>query len=413
VDYGLLDADGDLLGNPRHYRDGRTDGVLPQLLARVPAAELYQVTGIQQLPINTICQLVAAAGTPQLAVAETLLLLPDLLGHWLTGSRGAELTNASTTQLLDVRERDWATGLMRRAGIPPALFPPLRQPGETVGGLLAGPAAQAGLPAGLPVLAVASHDTASAVAGTPAAGPDFAFISLGTWSLVGMELAAPVLTTASQKANFSNEAGLDGTIRYLRNVMGLWLLQESVRTWTAAGHRVPLSRLMASAGREPPLRFVVDAGDPAFLAPGDMPGRIAAACRQAGQQAPASPAEVTRCILDSVALAHRHAVADAQRLSGRHADVVHVVGGGARNPLLCQLTADACGLPVIAGPAEATAIGNILVQARALGAVGDDLSSMRALVRATQPLRRYRPRGSTGAWQAAARRAGGDGQSGR
>jgi rhamnulokinase len=404
VDYGLLDGDGALLGNPVHYRDARTDGVLPQVLARVSAAELYAVTGIQQLPINTLCQLMAAAGSAQLAAARTLLLIPDLLGYWLTGSEGAEVTNASTTQLLDVRSRSWAGGLMRRLGIPAALFPPLRQPGELVGGLLAGPAAETGLRAGLPVLAVASHDTASAVVGVPADRSAFAYISCGTWSLVGMELAAPVLSGESQRANFTNEAGLDGTTRYLRNVMGLWLLQESVRTWQRAGQGVPLRGLLAAAAREPGLRFVIDVDDPAFLPPGDMPARIADACRRSGQGAPASQAEVARCILDSMAVAHRRAVADAQRLSGQHADVVHVVGGGARDPLLCQLTADACGLPVIAGPAEATAIGNVLVQARALGVAPGDLDGMRALVRSTQPLRRYRPRGRGVDWHAAERR---------
>lgn len=404
VDYGLLDADGALLGNPLHYRDARTEGVLAKILTRVSAAELYASTGIQQLPINTLCQLVAAAGTAQLESARTLLLLPDLLGYWLTGAIGAEVTNASTTQLLDVRTRTWAVELIERAGIEPGLFPPLRQPGDLVGGLLPGPAAEAGLRAGLPVLAVGSHDTASAVAGTPASGERFAFISLGTWSLVGMELTEPVLTTDSQHANFTNEAGLDGTVRYLRNVMGLWLLQESARAWELAGHGVPVPELVASAMREPALRYVIDVEDPAFLAPGDMPARIGAACRASGQAAPVSQAEVARCILDSLALGHRRAVTDAQRLSGRHADVIHIVGGGARNPLLCQLTADACGLPVIAGPAEATTIGNILVQARALGAVADDLPGLRALIRATQPLRKYLPRGSSAAWQAAGRR---------
>jgi rhamnulokinase len=404
VDYGLLDAAGALAGNPVHYRDARTEGILPQILTEVSAAELYATTGIQQLPINTLCQLVAAAGTPQLAAARTLLLLPDLLGFWLTGSIGVEVTNASTTQLLDVRTKTWAFGLMRRTGIDPGLFPPLRQPGDLVGGLLAGPAAEAGLPAGLPVLAVGSHDTASAVAGVPATSEDFAYISLGTWSLVGMELSQPVLSRESQQANFTNEVGLDGTIRYLRNVMGLWLLQESARTWELAGQSVSLRALLASAAREPALRFVIDVDDPAFQAPGDMPARIATACRASGQGAPANRAEVTRCILDSLALGHRRAVADAQRLSGRAVDVIHVVGGGARNPLLCQLTADACGLPVVAGPAEATAIGSILAQARTLGVVADNLAGMRALVRATQPLRRYRPRAHKSKWQAAEER---------
>jgi rhamnulokinase len=404
VDYGLLDANGALIGNPVHYRDARTDGVLPQILARVPAATMYSVTGIQQLPINTLCQLVAAAGTPALSSAATLLLLPDLLGYWLTGSAGAEVTNASTTQMLDVRSRTWATGVLRQLDIPVSLLPPLRKTGDLVGGLVPGPAADTGLADGLPVVAVASHDTASAVVGTPACGSNFAYISCGTWSLVGMELSAPVLSVASQSANFSNEAGIDGTVRYLRNVMGLWLLQESMRTWEAAGHAAELARLLAQAAREPGLRFVVDVNDPVFLAPGDMPARIAAACRASGQPDPGSQAEVTRCVLDSMALAHRRAVADAQRLSGHHADVVHVVGGGARNDLLCQLTADACGLPVIAGPTEATAIGNILVQARGLGAAADDLDGMRAVVRSTQPLRRFEPRGTVAAWQVAEQR---------
>ena len=261
------------------------------------------------------------------------------------------------------------------------------------------------------MLAVGSHDTASAVAGAPAKGDSFAFISLGTWSLAGMELTEPVLTTDSQQANFTNEAGLDGTVRFLRNVMGLWLLQESARGWELAGHNVSLPELVASAAEEPALRFVIDVGDAAFLAPGDMPARIAAACRASGQAAPVSQAEVARCILDSLALGHRRAVTDAQRLSGLHADVIHVVGGGARNTLLCQLTADACGLPVIAGPAEATAIGNMLVQARALGAAAGDLAGLRSLVRATQPLREYLPRGSTAAWQSAERRVTLAGQS--
>jgi rhamnulokinase len=406
VDYGLLDGTGALSGNPFHYRDARTSDVLPRLLAEVPAADLYAITGLQQLPFSTLSQLMAAAGTPQLAAAATLLLLPDLLGYWLTGAVGAEVTNASTTQLLDVRTRTWATPLMRQTGIPERIFPPLRQPGQAVGGLLPEAAGQAGLPAGLPVLAVASHDTASAVAATPASGPHFVFVSLGTWSLVGMELAGPVLSEDSQKASFSNEAGIDGTTRYLRNVMGLWVLQELVRTWSAAGQRVPLAKLLASARLEPPLKYVIDVDDPALLAPGDMLARIVAALRSSGQGVPTSPAGVVRCVLDSLALGHRSAVADVQRLSGQHADVVHIVGGGARNSLLCQLTADACGLPVIAGPAEATAIGNLLVQARAHGAVAGDLPGLRALVRTTQPLQRYWPRGDAAAWAAAQRRVG-------
>ena len=379
---------------------------MPSILRRVPAGQLYAVTGIQQQPFNTIFQLAAAAGTPQLRAAATLLLIPDLLGYWLTGETGAEVTNASTTQLYDITARTWATGLMRRAGIPPGIFPALRQPGELIGPVLAGVAADAGLRPGLPVVAVGSHDTASAVAAVPASGGNFAYISCGTWSLVGMELDQPVLTEASRRANFTNETGVDGTIRYLRNVMGLWLLQECVRTWSAAGRPVRLKPLLAAAARAAPLHCVIDPADPGFLAPGDMPARIAAACERSGQPAPSGRAQTVRCIIDSLALAHRRAVAAVQELSGRHADTVHIVGGGSRNELLCQLTADACGLPVVAGPAEASAIGNIVVQARRLGAAPGDLAGLRGLLRAWLPLRRYEPAGAAAPWRAAAARAG-------
>jgi rhamnulokinase len=390
VDYGLLDEAGALLGNPVHYRDARTEGVR----VPVPAAELYAVTGIQHLPFNTIYQL---AATPMLRHAATMLLIPDLLAFWLTGQAGAEVTNASTTSLFDVRAQAWATGLIRKAGLPPRIFPPLRRPGEVIGPIL-GPNGP-GSP--LPLTAVGSHDTASAVAGVPAAEPNFAYISLGTWSLAGVELDAPVLTEAGRAANFTNETGIDGTIRYLRNVTGLWLLQESLRTWPDFS----LGPLLDEAARIPRLRFVIDPDDPVFLPPGDMPGRIAGWLADRGEAAPDGPAETVRCILDSLALAYRRAIGQAQSLSGRHADVVHVVGGGARNALLCQLTADATGLPVIAGPAEATCFGNVLVQARALGAAPGDLPGMRALIRSSQSLRSFTPAPDrTRAWAVAAAR---------
>ena len=403
VDYGLLDATGALLGNPVHYRDDRTDGVAGEVLARIP--DLYAVTGIQQLPFNTIYQLSAAARAGQLAAAQTMLLIPDLLAYWLTGQIGAELTNASTTQLLDARTQSWADELICAAGLPGRLFPPLRRPGSVIGTVR--PDAEPHL-AGVPVIAVGSHDTASAVVAVPAGGPDFGYISSGTWSLVGVELDAPVLTEASRAANFTNEAGVDGTIRYLRNVMGLWLLQESVRGWADGGQPVDLPDLLGAAARQPPLVTVVDPDDPVFLPPGDMPARIAAAARRTGQPAPDSPAALVRCILDSLALAYRRALRQVQELSGRDLAVVHVVGGGSRNDLLLQLTADACGRPVVAGPAEATALGNILVQARALGAAPGDLAGLRDLVRATQRLRRFQPSVDAAAWAAAAARLGWD-----
>ena len=406
VDYGLLDAAGMLLGNPVHYRDARTAGIAEGVLARVSAQDMYQVTGIQQLPFNTIYQIAAAAGTPQLDAARCLLLIPDLIGYWLTGQACAEVTNASTTGLLDVRSQAWSTSLMARAGIRPDLFPALHRPGSLTGELRPDAREAAGLPGPLPVVAVGSHDTASAVAAVPADGPGFAYISCGTWSLAGIELGGPVLTEASRAANFTNEAGVDGTIRYLRNVMGLWLLQESVRAWAGQGIAAGLDVLLAEAARIPPLRAVINPDDPVFLAPGDMPARIAAACRGSGQVVPETPGGIVRCILDSLALAHRQAVHQVQELSGRHVDTVHIVGGGARNALLCQLTADACGLPVVAGPAEAAALGNVLVQARALGAGPADLAGMRALIRATQPLRRFEPEGNAALWAAAAGRVG-------
>ncbi|MET9120605.1 rhamnulokinase family protein [Streptomyces sp. NPDC004528] len=396
VDYGLLDADGALLGNPVHYRDARTEGVAEQVWSTVPAAELYAATGLQYAPFNTLYQLMAARSTAQFAHAERLLLIPDLLVYWLTGEAGTELTNASTTQLIDPRTRTWAYGLAERLGVDLSLFAPLRRPGDPAGLLTPRALEETGLAGPVPVTTVGSHDTASAVAAVPATGERFAYICTGTWSLAGLELTAPVLTEASRTANFTNELGLDGTVRHLRNIMGLWLLQECLREWD----HPDLGELLRAAAEIPSLRSVVDAGDAVFLAPGRMAARIADACRASGQPVPASPAEITRCILDSLALAHRRAVADAQELADHPVDVVHIVGGGTRNELLCQLTADACGLPVVAGPAEAAALGNVLVQARAAGLVGDR-TSMRRLVARTQPLRRYEPRGGTAVWRAA------------
>jgi rhamnulokinase len=388
VDYGLLDAAGALLGDPVHYRDGRTDGVPEQVAARIGDDKLYEITGLQKLPFNTAYQLVAAMTTAQYEAARQLLLIPDLLAYWLTGEVGAEYTNASTTELVDVRTRNWSWPLIAELGIRPSLLPPIRQPGSLIG--------SAG---GTPVVAVGSHDTASAVVGVPAEGERFAYISCGTWSLVGLELTEPVLTAESRKANFTNEGGVDGTIRYLRNVMGLWPLQEAMREWGDP----EIGGLLRAAAREPARAHLVDLDDPVFLPPGDMTGRLR---RAAGLAVDASPAVLTRCVLDSLALAHRRAVRQAQELAGRAVDAVHVVGGGARNELLCQLTADACGLPVLAGPVEATALGNVLVQARAAGVIGGDLGAIRALLRDSQPVVHYQPAGEEAQWRAAAQRFG-------
>jgi len=389
VDYGLLDAGENLLGNPYSYRDSRTDGIAAQVLNKVDAAELYAVTGVQQLPFNTIYQLVSAAGTPTLEQAATMLLLPDLFGYWLTGRVGAERTNASTTGLYDVRARGWATDLADRVGVPSGILPPLRAAGDLVGPLLT--EVEPSL-AGVPVIAVGSHDTASAVVAVPTGGEPAAYISSGTWSLVGLELDEPVLTEAARLADFTNEGGVDGTIRFLKNVMGLWVLSESVRAWPEAD----LPSLLRAAADAEPLRTIVDIDDQRLLAPGtpddSMPARLVALAGEAGEPVPDSRTQLTRCILDSLAVAYQRTVRAAASLAGREVEVVHVVGGGSRNELLCQLTADACGVPVIAGPAEASALGNVLVQARTLGADLPDLAAMRDLVRRTQELRRYEPR---------------------
>jgi rhamnulokinase len=387
VDYGLLDPSGALIGNPVHYRDGRADGVMERVVAEVGADTLYDVGGLQFLPFNTVYQLLSA---PLPERADRLLMIPDLLTYWLTDEIGAEQTNASTTGLYDVRAGEWAYSLIERLGLPRRLFPPLRRPGAHAGGLRAEVAAETGLPESLPVTAVGSHDTASAVYAVPASGDRFGYVSCGTWSLAGVELTAPVLTGESRAAGFTNEVGVGGTIRYLRNIMGLW------------GESASLPALLAAAAEAPPFAALVDPGDREFLPPGDMPARITAHCERTGQRPPGSRAETVRCILESLALGHRAAVREAARLSGRVVEVVHVVGGGARNTLLCQLTADACGVPVIAGPVEATAIGNALVQARAHGLTGDP----RELIRRTQHLSTYTPRGDDAAWDRAAERIG-------
>lgn len=400
VDVGLLDADGALLGNPVHYRDARHETAVADVHAVVPPDELYRVNGLQHLPFNTVFQLAAMRGTARFAAARQALLVPDLLAYWLTGARVAEVTNASTTGLLDATTRQWATGLLDRLDLPRDLLPALVQPGEETGRLTPDVRSETGL-GDVPVVAVGSHDTASAVVGVPARGDRFAYVSCGTWSLVGVELEKPVLSEAGRAAGFTNELGVDGTVRYLHNVMGLWLLQESLRTWAAHGLPADLADLLAAAARVPAFTAVVDVDDPRFLPPGDVPARIAQVCAETGQTPPQSQAETVRCIVDSLALAYRRTVRAAEELSGREVDVVHLVGGGARNALLCQLTADACGRPVLAGPVEAAALGNALVQARALGALEGGLGEMRRLLRTTQQLVEYRPAGAATAWDAA------------
>jgi rhamnulokinase len=387
IDYALLDADGRLLGNPVHYRDRRTEGIAAQVAEVIAPEKLYARTGVQVLPFNTIFQLAAARQSTVMGAAAHAVLIPDLFNYWLCGWLGTELTNASTTGLLDARTRTWCDDLFATLDLRAELFPPFVAPGTP----LAPVSAEVGLDSAT-VYAVGSHDTASAVIGVPARDDRFAYISCGTWSLVGVETAAPVITDAGRAANFSNELGVDGTVRFLRNVMGLWLLQESVRTWERAGSPADLARLLAEAEQVPARRSVIDPDRPEFLPPGDMPSRIRAECRRTGQPEPQTPAELTRCILDSLAEAYRRAVHEAAALTGVNVDVVHLVGGGANNALLCQLTADACELPVVAGPVEAAAYGNVLVQARAAGTITGGLAELRATLRRTASVQTYHPR---------------------
>jgi len=390
VDYGLLAGDGTLLGAPRSYRDARTDGVAERVHQRLPAVELYRRNGLQHLPFTTLYQLVAEQDGPLLAAARTMLLVPDLVGWWLSGHLGAEATNVSTTGLADVRTGRWAEDLVALAGIDAGLLPPVHDPGAVLGGLRPAVAASTGLDDAR-LVAVGSHDTASAVVGVPATDERFAYVACGTWALVGVELESPVLGAESLAAGFTNERGVDDRIRYLHNVMGLWVLQGCLADWGLDSG--DLGALLDAAAELPAGGAVVDVDDPSFLPPGPMVTRVQRACEAAGQPVPVARPAVVRCVLDSLATAFARVVEDAVRLSGRDVDVVHVVGGGAQNALLCQLTADACGRPVLAGPVEATALGNVLVQARAAGAVTGALEDLRALVAATSDLVRYVPGG--------------------
>jgi rhamnulokinase len=377
VDYALLDAERRVLGLPFHYRDARTDGMISRAHARVSRDELYAICGIQTMPINTVFQLLADEGTPALEAAERIALVPDLFNLWLTGELTNEATNASTTGLLDARSGTWARALIARLGLPAAPFA-----GDPVD-----PGGTLGEHAGVPVHLVASHDTASAFVAAPLRSPRAAILSSGTWSLLGLETREPVLDARASAYNLTNERGVDQTIRLLRNVMGLWLVQECRRAWGDADYD-ELHRLAAGADPDVAL-FDPDTDD--FLAPADMPAAIVAACRAGGQEPPRSRGEIVRSALVSLACKYRLVLERLQRVTGRDVDVVHVIGGGARNELLCGLTADVLGLPVLAGPVEATALGNVLVQARAAGELGS-LDELRALAAASAEPAAYEPR---------------------
>ncbi|MGA2924594.1 MAG: rhamnulokinase family protein [Solirubrobacteraceae bacterium] len=392
VDYALLDSSDRVLGLPYHYRDPRTDGMIEQAHALVAAGELYARTGIQTMPINTVFQLMAERSSVAGQAATRIALIPDLFGLWLTGELVNEATIASTTGLLDATDGRWARDLIARLGLPERLFAaePV-EPGSRIGTILRGHEPVCGAAAGVPVYAVAGHDTASAFVAAPLAGPDEAVLSSGTWSLLGAEVQRPCLGRDAFELNLTNERGISGRIRLLRNVMGLWLLQECLRAWERDGTVYAYEQLLEHARAASIEVALFDPDDEALLAPGDMPARLLAACRAAGQSPPCDHGELVRSILTSLACKYRLVLERLQRVSGRRFELIHVVGGGAHNTLLCQLTADLTGRPVSAGPAEATALGNVLVQAQAAGELAG-LSDARELVRDSVQCVRYQPR---------------------
>lgn len=390
VDYALLDGADRVLGLPFHYRDPRTEGMIERAHSRVPRDELYAVAGIQTIPINTVFQLLADEGSPALAAAERIALVPDLFALWLTGVLANESTIASTTGLLDARRATWARDIIDRLGLPAAPFG-----GDPVEpGVVLAPVLQHHGLGDVPVHTVAGHDTASAFAAAPIRTRNAAILSSGTWSLLGLELDAPVLSAEAARYNLTNERGVEGTIRLLRNIMGLWLLQECRRHWEPCTYD-ELTRLAGDARSDVAL---FDPDDERFLAPGDMPARIAQACRERGQEPPATKGEFARSILASLACRYRVVLEQLKRVSGRDVDVVHVIGGGARNRLLCQLTADVLGIPVLAGPVEATALGNVLVQARATGELGS-FADLRAVAAASAQPVTYEPGDAAGIFE--------------
>ncbi|MGZ8821991.1 MAG: rhamnulokinase [Aeromicrobium sp.] len=393
VDFGLVDERGRLLANPVHYRDARTEGMPELAFQTVSRNDIYRTTGIQFLPFNTLYQLLAMvrAEDPILRTADRLLMMGDLFAHFLCGSSVAEYTDASTSQCLDASTRDWARPLLQRLGIPTNFLPEIVQPGTVLGALRADVAAETGLKGTL-VVAPGSHDTASAVVGAPLSGPTTAFLSSGTWSLIGLEIARPMVSDASLAANLTNEGGVADTIRLLRNVMGLWLIQESRRAMWPSGEGPSYGELAALAETAPAFTAFIDPDDPRFLPAGDVPARVRAFCRETGQPEPPDAATLMRVLLESLALRYAQTIDELVAASGQRIEKIHVVGGGSKHQLLCRLTAGATGLPVQAGPAEATAIGNIVVQAIAAGELAS-IAEARELIAKSFPLVLYEPGG--------------------
>lgn len=403
VDFALLNRDGGLVGNPRHYRDSRTDGKMAEACELVSRETIFASSGLQFMEINSLFQLFSMRGTAELDAAETFLMMPDLFHYWFTGRKACEFTDTSTSQCYDPIRRRWAYPVLEALGLPARIFGEVVEPGTDLGALRPSIAQECGLPP-TRVVAPGTHDTASAVAAVPAEGGDWAYLSSGTWSLLGVESNQPHVIPEVLAKNFTNEGGVCNTTRLLKNICGMWLLEECRREWGRQGVRTDYDELLALASASPAFRSVVDVDAPEFLAPGDMPGRIAEACRRHGQPVPETPGQFVRAILESLALKYRGVLADLAGITGRRPEVLHVVGGGSRNEMLCQYAADACGIPVVAGPVEATAMGNALMQAIASGSIAN-LAQGREVVRRSFALERFEPRsGRQAEWAEAATR---------
>ena len=391
VDYALLDRDGELVGNPHHYRDPRTNGMLEAVTKIVPREEIFEQTGVQFIELNTLFQLYSMKDSAALERTETLLMMPDLFHYWFSGNKVCEFSDASTTQFHNPREGNWARGLLDKLGLPSGILPEVVPPATQVGTLVGHVADECGA-GSMAVTAPASHDTGSAVAAVPAGKGEWAYLSSGTWSLLGAETSQPYVTPATLERNFTNEGGAWGTTRLLKNICGMWLLEECRRDWARGGIETTYDELLAAARAETPFRSLMNVNDPGFVAPGGMPERIADHCAAIGQPRPETVGQFARTIFESLALAYRQVVDDLGAITGRRAETLHVVGGGSRNELLCQYTADAVGIPVVAGPVEATAIGNVLLQAMALGRISGS-EELRDIVRRSFEPKTYEPAG--------------------
>ncbi|HEY3311005.1 MAG TPA: rhamnulokinase family protein [Anaerolineales bacterium] len=400
VDFALMDANGALLDLPFHYRDERTDGILEEAFNRVPREQIFAQTGIQFMQINSLYQLLAMRlkNPALLEASQTFLTIPDLFNNWLSGKTACEFTLATTTQCYDPLRRDWAWPLLEKLDIPARLFKPVSQPGTVLGNLLAEVAEETGAKA-IPVIAPACHDTGSAVVAVPARNKDFAWISSGTWSIMGCEANEPAMDERALAYNFTNEGGVFGTWRLSKNIIGLWLVQECRRTWQAEGEALSYDEITRLAAEARPFLAVIDPDDTSFLHPGNMPERIRQYCTRSGQAVPKTNGEIVRVALESIALKYRLVLERLEEVTGKHFNPLHIIGGGTKNRLLNQFSADCTGRNVVSGPIEATAIGNVLMQAISLGHL-DSLAAARDVVRASFTPETYQPRSSKG-WEQA------------